>query len=198
MRASFCAAAIGLCLIAFESGAADPASSMKQCAVGPVKMNWKVWKANRCQVFDSAEKLKEGLEKMGWSTELPRIDWSKEAAVVDAGEAPYGNAVATCDGVFLNEQTKKTQFRWKWQEQKVASSASASTPRANTASGEPLGDQVKDSIKQIPKDAVDKMKAVGEDFKKFPSPIPGRVALVASFPKELLAKTPKLECRTQK
>jgi len=34
--------------------------------------------------------------------------------------------------------------------------------------------------------------------KKFPSPVPTRVAVIASFSKELLAKAPAIDCRMQK
>jgi hypothetical protein len=190
-----------LCIAASSAHAAE-ANSMKQCIIGPVKLEWKVWKAKRCLVIDKEAKFKETLQQLGWSEKVPQIDWAKNAAVIDLGNNPYGNAVAACDGVYADQQAQKTVFRWKW-EQRIASASSAAGPKdgANTQGGPPdqtFGDQVKESAKRIPQDAVEKMKAVGEDFKKFPNPVPSRAAVIASFPKELLTKAPAIDCRMQK
>jgi hypothetical protein len=188
--------------IATSSVQAAESNSMKQCIIGPVKLEWKVWKAKRCLVIDKEAKFKETLQELGWSEKVPQIDWTKHAAVIDLANNPYGNAVAACEGVYADQDKQKAVFRWKWV-QRIASPSS--TPGAKDgaivqggAADQTFGDQVKESAKRVPQEAVEKMKAVGEDFKKFPNPVPGRAAVIAAFPRELLTKTPAFDCRMQK
>jgi hypothetical protein len=205
---AFCAA-LALLVVGSYGDAAEPVSGISQCTTGGVKFKpFNVsFKPKRCYLIDNEAKFKEVLQEMGWSlTALPQVKWSDELAIVDAGDAPYGNAAAKCVGITADAAKKSAAFRWAW-EQKVTPSASQTRERrsddkdggpARSADGKTLGEQVKDDLKRIPSEAKEKALAVGEDFKKFPSPMPKRQAVVASVSRKLLAADAALECKVDK
>ncbi len=183
--------------------AADPVDVASQCAVGNVKLSWKPIK--RCIVFDNEAKFKTTLEAWGWGTQpIPAIDWSKDMAVVDSDNNPYGNGVATCRGLSSNPAKKSLTLRWDWQQKIEPSAASrrkdsteAKAPDPNAAD-KTMGEKAKESVTSIATDAKQAVKDIVEDAKKFPSPIPKRVAVIAVFSKALVSAKPAVDCIIQK
>jgi hypothetical protein len=179
--------------------AAAPGDLASHCAIGSVKLQWKPVK--RCIVFDSEAKLKATLDTWGWGEQpLPAINWGKDVAVVDSGNNPYGNGVASCGGVFADADKKNLTMRWGWKQDIVPSSASRAKADASdpNAKDKPIMDKAKESVGAVVTDAKQTMKDIVDDAKKFPSPIPKRAALIAVIPKELLANKAKVECVVEK
>lgn len=193
-------------LLATLLGAAVAASAQEspnmanQCIVGAVKLSWKP--VPRCIVFDTEAKFKATLDAWGWDPKrMPKVNWTRDMAVVDSHNNPYGNAVAHCAGLFTDARKKTGTLRWAWQ-QNNPQSAAAAREKTNADAPKPaaaeddkkMGDKVKESVTDVASDAKQGLKDVVEDFKKFPNPIPKRAAVVATFPKDLLGKTPKIDC----
>ena len=192
--------ALGVLACAVPVFAAEPGNVASQCVVGSVKLSWKPVK--RCIVFDNEAKFKATLDAWGWSTPaLPAIDWSRQAAVVDSGNNPYGNGVATCRGLSSDPAKKSMTLRWDWQQKIEPSAASrvkeAKAPDANAAD-KTITEKVKESVTSIATDAKQAVNDIVEDAKKFPSPIPKRAAVFAVFSKELLNAKPAVDCIVQK
>jgi hypothetical protein len=184
----------------FTASAQNSANAADQCIIGSVKLSWKP--VQRCIVFDNEAKFKATLEAWGWDPkQLPKINWARDMAVVDSHNNPYGNAVATCAGLSTDPQKKTGTLRWAWQ-QNNPQSAAASREKAKADAPKPdpakddkkVVDKVKESVTDVANDAKQGFKDVVEDFKKFPNPIPKRAAVVAVFAKDLLGKTPKIDC----
>lgn len=182
------------------ASAQESAIMASQCTVGSVKLSWKP--VPRCIVFDNETKFKATLDVWGWDPkQTPKVNWARDVAVVDSHNNPYGNAVANCAGLFTDTKTKTATLRWAWQ-QNNPRSAAATREQANAEAPKPdaaqedkkIGDKVKESVTNVASDAKEGLKDVVEDFKKFPNPIPKRAAVVATFPKELRGKTPKVDC----
>lgn len=185
---------------AIVAQAQESANKANQCIIGSVKLSWKP--APRCIVFDNQAKFKATLEAWGWDPkQMPKVNWARDMVVVDSHNNPYGNAVATCAGLSTDPQKKTGTLRWAWQ-QNNPQSAAAAREKANaeapkpdsTAGDKKIGDKVKESVTDVATDAKQGFKDVVEDFKKFPNPIPKRAAVVATFSKDLLGKTPKVDC----
>jgi hypothetical protein len=197
MHSVLLAALLGTALAA---AAQDSANVANQCIVGAVKLAWKP--VPRCIVFDSEAKFKATLETWGWDPkQMPKVNWAKDIAVVDSANTPYGNAAAACEGLFTDAQKKTGTLRWAWQQNNPQSSAAArEKAKADAPKPDPAKDdkkiteKMKDSVTQVGSDAKQGFKDVVEDFKKFPSPIPKRAAIVATIPKDLLGSKPKIDC----
>ena len=146
--------ALSVAICALPVFAADPVDVASQCAVGNVKLSWKPIK--RCIVFDNEAKFKTTLEAWGWGTQpIPAIDWSKDMAVVDSDNNPYGNGVATCRGLSSNPAKKSLTLRWDWQQKIEPSAASrrkdsteAKAPDPNAAD-KTMGEKAKESVTSI-------------------------------------------------
>jgi hypothetical protein len=181
--------------------AAEPANSLNKCTIGGVslKSTFK-FVMKRCLVFQEEAKFRETLEQMGWDMNaLPSVDWSKEAAVVEAGERPYPKAEAACVGVYGDAKQQKATFRWAWQERAAATAAEPAPAEGKPSTDKkPMGEQMKDSVKAVGQDVVKTGKQIAQDFKQFPNPLPKRQAVIATFPKALLAHGVKMECSVQK
>ena len=191
---TFCVASLALPTLA-----AAPGDLASHCAIASVKLQWKPVK--RCMVFDNDAKLKATLDAWGWGTQpIPAINWSKDAVVIDSGNNPYGNGVASCAGVFANAEKTNLTMRWGWKQEIVPSSAARAKTDAPdpNAKDKPMMDKAKESVTNVVTDAKQTMKDIVDDAKKFPSPIPKRAALIAVFPKELLANKPKVDCVIEK
>ena len=188
---------------AFPSFAAESGDAASRCVVGGVKLSWKPIK--HCLAFDNEAKFKATLDAWGWGEQaLPPIDWSKEAVVVDSGNNPYGNGVASCSGVAADPGKKTLTLRWGWQQKVEPSAAARKKGGAETkgqdaaANDKTMGEKAKESVVSVATDAKQAVKDIVEDAKKFPSPIPKRAAIVAVIPKELLSGKPGVECVVQK
>jgi hypothetical protein len=188
---AFCLAAC-----AVSVSAAEPGNVASQCVVGSVKLSWKPVK--RCIVFDNEAKFKATLDAWGWGTQaMPAINWSKEVAVVDSGNNPYGNAVAGCNEIHADTGKKTLTLRWGWQQKVEPSSVSrAKTNKApdTNAQDKPIMDKAKESVTNVATDAKQTMKDIVDDSKKFGSPIPKRAAVIGVFAKELLSTKPTVDC----
>jgi hypothetical protein len=196
---------IAALLVITTSAAAQESKNMaNQCIVGAVKLSWKP--VPRCIVFDNEAKFKTTLEAWGWDAkQLPKVNWSKESAVVDSHNNPYGNALANCEGLFTDSQKQTATMRWAWLQNSpkpaavAREAAKSDAPKADAAKDDKkIVDKMKESVTDVATDAKQGLKDVVEDFKKFPSPIPKRAAVVAIFSKELLGKSPKVDCVMQK
>jgi hypothetical protein len=188
---------------AFPSFAAESGDAANRCVVGGVKLSWKPIK--HCLAFDSEAKFKATLDAWGWGEQaLPPIDWSKEAVVIDSGNNPYGNGVASCGGVVADPGKKALTLRWGWQQQVEPSAAARRKNEAETkgqdaaANDKTIGEKAKDSVIGVATDAKQTVKDLVDDVKKFPSPIPKRAAIVAVISKDLLGGKPRVECIVQK
>lgn len=185
--------------LATPAFAAEPGDLASQCTVGSVKLQWKPIK--RCIVFDNDTKLKTTLDLWGWGKQpIPSINWAKDAVVLDSGNNPYGNGVASCAGVFADGEKKNLTMRWGWKQDIVPSSVSrakADVPDPS-AKDKPMMDKAKESVGAVVTDAKQTMKDIVDDAKKFPSPIPKRAALIAVIPKEWLTNKPKVDCVVEK
>lgn len=197
LLALYCATA---CLSPAFVGAGDLAT---QCVVGAVKLSWMPVK--RCIVFQDEAKFKATLDAWGWGAQsIPAINWSKQAVVLDSGNNPYGNAVATCSGLFSAAGKPALTLRWEWRQNIVPSSVSRAKTNADAkakdsgADHKTIGDKAKESVVSVATDAKQTAKDIVEDAKKFPSPIPKRAALIAVFPKELLSAKPEVDCVVHK
>lgn len=180
--------------------AAEPGDVASQCVVGSVKLSWKPVK--RCIVFDNEAKFKATLEAWGWGTQaLPSINWLKEVAVVDSGNNPYGNAVASCTDIHADAGKKTLTLRWGWQQKVEPSSVSrAKTNKAPdpSAQDKPIMDKAKESVTSVATDAKQTIKDIVDDSKKFGSPIPKRAAVIGVFAKALLSAKPAVDCVVEK
>ena len=189
---------------AFPAVAADSGNAAHQCVVGEVKLSWKPI-VKHCVAFDSEAKFKATLDAWGWGAQpLPAINWSKQAVVVDSGNSPYGNGVASCNGVVSDSGKKSLTLRWGWQ-QKIEPSAAARTKndaeakaRSPGANDKSIGETAKESVTDLATGAKQTVKDIVEDAKKFPSPIPKRAAVIAVIPKALLSSNRNVECVVQK
>ena len=182
---------------------ADVANRADQCLVGAVKLSWMPVK--RCIVFQDETKFKATLDAWGWGAQpVPAINWSKQAVVLDSGNNPYGNGVATCGGLFSDAAKSALTLRWGWQQNIVPSAATRTKANADAkaqASGvddKTIGEKAKQSVANVATDAKQTVKDIVEDAKKFPSPIPKRAALIAVFPKALLSAKPNVNCVVEK
>ncbi len=194
----FCASAYAFPVLAAESG-----DTSSRCVVGSVKSQWKPIKY--CLAFENEAKFKATLDAWGWGEQaLPSINWSKEAVVIDSGNNPYGNGVASCSGVTADSGKKKLTLRWGWQQKIEPSSAARkkndaeSKGRDAAANDKTIGEKAKESVVSVATDAKQAVKDIVEDAKKFPSPIPKRAAIVAVIAKDLLDAKPSVECIVQK
>ena len=185
---------------ALVASAQESANIANQCIVGSVKLTWKP--VPRCIVFDNEAKFKATLSAWGWDPkQTPKINFAKNMAVVDSANNPYGNAHANCAGLSANTQNKTGTLKWAWQ-QDVAPSvavarekAKAEQPKtASTGNDKKISEKAKESVMDVASEAQQGLKDVAEDMKKFPSPVPKRAAVVAIFPKDLLGKSPKIDC----
>ena len=201
MHSFLLATLLGMAMVV---AAQESANMANQCIVGAVKLSWKP--VPRCVVFDNEAKFNATLNAWGWDPkQKPKVNWARDVAVLDSANNPYGNAVAACNGLFTDAQKKTGTLRWAWR-QNNPPSAAAAREKANAKAPKPdpaaddkrIGDKVKESVTQVGSDAKQGLKDVVEDFKKFPSPIPKRAAVVATFPKDLLGKTPKVDCVMEK
>ncbi len=198
-RSVVSAVAVVLSVSSIAASRAEAPNQMKQCAIGLVayKVSFSL-KSKGCYLAVDEGKLKANLEVLGWSAKQPpKVDWAKEVAVVDVGDIPYAHAVPACDGVFA-EAGKAPVAKWKWREE-VPPSASAALENkpAPAKDDRSMTQQAKDQFANLPKEAVEKGKAIGEDFKNFPA-LPKRYAVVMTFPKELVAKSTNLRCKVEK
>ncbi len=182
---------------------ADVGNRADQCLVGAVKLSWMPVK--RCIVFQDETKFKATLDAWGWGAQpVPAINWSKQAVVLDSGNNPYGNGVATCGGLFSDAAKSMLTLRWGWKQNIVPSAATrtkANTDAKAQASGaddKTIGEKAKESVANVATDAKQTVKDIVEDAKKFPSPIPKRAALIAVFPKALLSAKPTVNCVVEK
>ena len=182
---------------------ADVGNRADQCLVGAVKLSWMPVK--RCIVFQDETKFKATLDAWGWGAQpVPPINWSKQAVVLDSGNNPYGNGVATCGGLFSDAAKSALTLRWGWQQNIVPSAATRTKANADAkaqASGaddKTIGEKAKQSVANVATDAKQTVKDIVEDAKKFPSPIPKRAALIAVFPKALLSAKPNVNCVVEK
>lgn len=202
MRKPIALALAALPLAVCAALAAESPNQLKQCVIGPVafKMDFS-FKSKRCYLAQDESKLRANLEVLGWKGEQhPKLDWAKEVAVVDVGDIPYATAVPACEGVFAEAGNKATLVKWKWREHVVPSTASArSAPKPAPVNDErSIKEKVKEEFANYPTEAKEKLNAIGEDFKKFPSPMPKRYAVIAIFPKHVLAKAPSVKCLVEK
>jgi hypothetical protein len=191
---------VALASLAMPVFSVEPGDLASQCTIASVKLQWKPIK--RCIVFDNDAKLKATLDAWGWGTQpIPSINWSKDVVVLDSGNNPYGNGVASCAGVFADAEKKNLTMRWGWK-QEIVPSAAATRAKADapepSAKDKPMMDKAKESVSNVVTDAKQTMKDIVADAKKFPSPIPKRAALLAVIPKELLANKPKVDCMIEK
>ena len=193
-----CASACAFPVLAAESG-----ESASRCVIGAVKLQWKPIK--HCLAFENEAKFKATLDAWGWGEQaLPRINWSKEAVVIDSGNNPYGNGVASCSGVSSDSGKNKLTLRWGWQQNSEPSAAARkkkdieSKGQDAAANDKTIGEKAKESVMSVATDAKQAVKDIVEDAKKFPSPIPKRAAIVAVIAKDLLGAKPAVECIVQK
>lgn len=183
---------------------ADVGNLANQCVVGAVKLSWMPVK--RCIVVQDETQFKATLDAWGWGAQpIPPINWSKQAVVLDSGNNPYGNGVATCGGLFANTTKSALTLRWGWHQNIVPSSASRTKTNAASkkasdsgADDKTIGEKAKESVADVAADAKQALKDVVEDAKKFPSPIPKRAALIVTFPKALLSAKPTVNCVVEK
>ena len=182
---------------------ADVGNRADQCLVGAVKLSWMPVK--RCIVFQDETKFKATLDAWGWGAQpVPPINWSKQAVVLDSGNNPYGNGVATCGGLFSDAAKSALTLRWGWQQNIVPSAATRTKASADAkaqASGaedKTIGEKAKESVANVATDAKQTVKDIVEDAQKFPSPVPKRAALIAVFPKALLRAKPNVNCVVEK
>ncbi|MDQ3259277.1 MAG: hypothetical protein M3Q00_00590 [Pseudomonadota bacterium] len=186
------------------ASAQESANMATKCIVGAVKLSWKP--VPRCMVFINATKFKATLDAWGWDPkQTPKVNWRRDVAVVDSANNPYGNAVAVCVGLFADAEKKRGTLRWAWQQHNPQSAAAArekakaETPASGRAADDKkIVDKVKESVTEVGSEAKQGLKDVVEDFKSFPSPIPKRAAVVATFPKDLLGKARKVDCVMEK
>ena len=134
------AALLGTALVA---SAQESANMAKQCIVGAVKLSWKP--VPRCIVFDNEAKFKATLDAWGWNPkQMPKVNWARDMAVVDSHNNPYGNAVATCTGLFTDPQKKTGTLRWAWQQNNPPSAAAArEKAKADAPKPDPAADEKK-------------------------------------------------------
>lgn len=180
---------------------ADVGNRADQCLVGAVKLSWMPVK--RCIVFQDETKFKATLDAWGWGAQpVPAINWSKQAVVLDSGNNPYGNGVATCGGLFSDAAKSTLTLRWGWQQNIVPSAATRTKAnadaKAQASDDKTIGEKAKESVANVASDAKQTVKDIVEDAKKFPSPIPKRAALIAVFPKALLSTKPNVNCVVEK
>ena len=180
---------------------ADVGNRADQCLVGAVKLSWMPVK--RCIVFQDETKFKATLDAWGWGAQpVPPINWSKQAVVLDSGNNPYGNGVATCGGLFSDAAKSTLTLRWGWQQNIVPSAATRTKASADAkpqaSDDKTIGEKAKESVANAATDAKQTVKDIVEDAQKFPSPIPKRAALIAVFPKALLSTKPNVNCVVEK
>lgn len=192
---------LAVALVALQSGpTARAEQAATACYVGGAKWKLSVF-PKRCFLVEDEKRLQEILTLWQWAGPKPiTVDWSKQAVIIDGADAPFGNAEAACGAVVAETQPDRVVMNWKWQSRKLTPSSSPdATKDANKKKeGQPIGEAFKESFKQVPGQVVGQGKAIAEDFKKFPSPLPQRQAVISLFPKELVKAGAKVECRVEK
>lgn len=188
-------------ICAMSAQGADSGDVASQCSVGRVKLTWKPVK--RCIVFENDAKFKATLDAWGWATQpVPVVNWSKEAVILDSGNNPYGNGVASCSGVRTDESKKKLTLTWGWKQVITPSASTRSKGESRTAESDSkdktIGDKAKESVSNAVTDAKQAVNNIVEDAKKFPSPIPKRAAIIAVVPKEFLSAKSIVDCVVEK